>query len=87
MIGIKYYPLVKDLTLIEDADLRDGEAFGLLIGPAEHNFYAKKKSNHTGSPSEKLIEMSKYNKTICKDVQCSIVYNSKMKKDSERPSR
>lgn len=68
LIGIKYYLLVKDLILIEDVDLRDGEVFGLLIGLVEYNFYVKKKSNYIGSLSEKLIEMFKYNKIICKDV-------------------
>lgn len=42
MIGTKCYLLVKDLPLIEDADLRNAEALGLLIGSGECNCYAKK---------------------------------------------
>lgn len=39
--GIKCYLLVKNLPLIEDADLRYTEAFGLLMDPGECNYYAK----------------------------------------------
>lgn len=40
-IGIKCYLLVKDLPLIENADLRYTEAFGLPMGPGECKYYAK----------------------------------------------
>lgn len=73
---------MKDLDLIQDADLRDAEVFGLLMDPVECDYYAKKTAM---SKSQKVLvesqmKISKHNKTIWKAVHCSTVYNSKMKK-------
>ena len=61
--------------------MRDAEALGLLMGPGECNYYAKKTAMSKiiqKDQVESWLAISKHNKTIYRDVHCSIVYSSKI---------
>ena len=74
LIVTKHYLLVKHLPLIENADLRDTEAFDLLMVPGKCKYYARKTamSKLHKVLMKILLEIPKHNETICKDVHYSI---------------